>query len=352
VVAQLLSSFLNKADTAQPQGLSNTLYALALLPKAWHMDSALQLVERLVQLLPQANPQDVANVLLALGQYAERGWLAPVSKQCMAAAALLLEALATGKKLVKDTTNKEFSVVVKTQELANACWGMARLVQVWSPPPGQQLPWQAPFSGAVQAFVPLLPKANSQDLANVLWACAEVGHYPQQLLQALTAAAPLPLLQQANSQDVANLAWALAVLAPDPPPAALMAFLLQRMQDLLAQQPSAASIQELTNTAWAVAVLDQQQLAAQLGPLAAAAFSQRQWASSQPESLYQWHQVHLWLTDAHVLGPAGLGTFPGVSQQQLEQYRAAWEEGLVTGAGVSRVQKEVAQVRACSCAGQ
>jgi hypothetical protein len=344
VVTQLLSGFMRTVSSATPQAVANTLYALALLPRAWPMDSALQLVERLVQLLPGATPQAVSNALWALGQYAEQGWLLNLPKQSMArvmaAATELLTQLSPGATQGRPGGSRP---VVNGQDLSNACWGVAKLQQLGDAPPGQHQPWQAPFSNAAHDVVHVLPLATSQTVSNTLWACAAVRHYPRRLLQDLTGL--MPKVQQANTQDVANLAWALAVLAPDPPPAALMASLLQQMQDLLARQPAAATSQALVNTAWAAAVLDQQQLAGQLAPLAAAAFSQQLWPTSQAEEQYQWHQVHLWLIDTQVLGPAGLGAVPGVTQQQLEQCRAAWEEGLATGYGASDVQKEVAKVR-------
>jgi hypothetical protein len=347
VVAQLLSRFVSSASEATPQALSNTLYALALLPRAWPMDSALQLVERLVQLLPQAQPQEMANVVWALGQYVEQGWLSDLSEQSvervMAAATQLLSELSS--RAVAGGPGGSRSVAVTPQALANACLGMAKLQPLVEGTRSQQKPLQAPFSRAVQALAPLLPQAAPQAVANTSWACGVVRHYPQRLLQTLAADAAAAGLhvQQANAQEVSNLAWALAVVAPDPPPTALMASLLQRMQDLLSQQPAAISSQALANTAWAVAVLDQHPLTGQLALLAAAAFTQ-QWASRQPEHLRQWHQVHLWLTDTQVLGPAGLGAFPGVSQQQLEQCRAAWEERLIVNAKASNVQNEVAKV--------
>jgi hypothetical protein len=373
VVAQLLCRFMHVVGGAKPQEVSNTLYALAALPRAWPMGSALQLVERLVQLLPQAKPQEVSNVLWALGQYAERGWLAPLSEQpcaqLQAAATELTSTIAAKARLVKpqEVSNSLWGVALlqaqvdwgvmgqllgrltqqeaTTQALANACWAVAKLQQLHGDPPGQQQPWQAPFHTAVTVFVPLLAQATPQEVANMVWACGVVRHYPQRLLQDLTAAAPQ--LQQATGQNVANLALGLAVLAPDPPPATLMASLLQRMQDLLAQQhrPPDITSQALANTAWAVAVLDQQQLTGQLAPLAQAAFSQQRWDSSQAEHLCQWHQVHLWLTETQVLGPAGLGAFPGVSQQQLEQCRAAWEEQLAADAKASQRQVDVSKVR-------
>jgi hypothetical protein len=371
VVAQLLCRFMHVVGGAKPQAVANTLYALAALPRAWPMDSALQLVERLVQLLPQAQPQHMSNVLWALGQYAERGWLAPLSEQpcaqLQAAVIELMSTIAANAQLVKpqEVSNSLWGVALlqaqvewhvvgqllgcvaqqqpTPQALANACWAVAKLQQLRDAPSGQQQAWQAPFSSAVTVFMRQLPQATPQNVANMVWACGIVRHYPQRLLHDLTAAAPQ--LQQASGQHVANMALGLAVLAPDPPPAALMASHLQRMQDLLAQQPVAVNSQELANTAWAVAVLDQQQLAGQLQSLAAAAFGQQQWDSNQEKHLGQWHQVHLWLTDTQALGPAGLGAFPGVSQQQLEQCQESWEKQLAAGAKASQQQVEVCKVR-------
>jgi hypothetical protein len=342
VLAQLMSSLSSKLDATNPQDLSNTLYALALLPEAWPMDSALQLVKRLVQLLPQATPQEVANALWALGQYAERGWLVPVSKQWLAAATQLLHVLATKVTWTQSKVG-EAGASVDPQALSNACLGMVKL-QNGCASPGQPQTWQAPFGSAADVFVRVLPQSDPQGLANIVWSCGVVRHYPQQLLAALTEASSVPQVQQSDPQEVANLAWALAVLAPDLPPAALMASLLQRMQDLVAQQPAAPTSQALSNTAWAVAVLDQQRLARQLEPLAAAAFSEERWATSKVEALSQWHQVHLWLTDTQMLGPAGLGAFPGVSQNKLVQCQLAWEERLAGFVKASDVQKEVSKV--------
>jgi hypothetical protein len=345
VLMQLLRSFISSMGCTNAQDVANVLYALALLPRVCSMDSALQLVERLVQLLPQAKPQDMANVVWALGQYAERGWLSDLPAQSlarvMAAATLLLNGLGGG--VVQGRPGGSRSVVVCSRDLANACWGVAKLQQLGDVPPGEQ-PWKEAFSSAVQAFVPLLPKAIPQDVANIMWACAVLHHKPPQLLQALTTA-PMPQVQQAGPQHASNLAWALAIVAPVPPPIALMACLLQRMQHLLSQQNAAVGCQDLANTAWAVVVLDLQQLAGQLAPLAAAAFSQQRWAYSQARTVYQWYQVHLWLTDTQALGPGGLGAFPGVSQQQLQKCRAAWEEALATDTKSSRVQQDVAKVR-------
>jgi hypothetical protein len=376
VVAQLLRRFVGSLGDAEPQGVSNTLHALALLPRAWPMDSALQLVEQLVQVLPQAQPQHVSSALWALGQYVVRGWLAPLYAQpCAPLQAAVTEfagALAASSQVVKpvEASNGLWGMamlqaqvhrrvvaqllgcVVQEQQdaqaLVRACWAVAKL-QLDPALVGTQQPWWSPFRSAAQACVPLLPRATPQQVADMLWACAMVRHYPQQLLQAITqGSAPLRQVQQANAEEVADLAWALAVLAPDPPPTALLASLLGRMQDLLAQQPAAVNNQALANTAWAVAVLDQQQLAAQLVPLAAAAFSQQRWSSSQVEDLTQWHQVHLWLTDTK--GPSGLGGLAGVSQQQLQQCRETWEQGMACDAEASLVHAEVAKVRA-GCTG-
>jgi hypothetical protein len=344
VVAQLLGTFVGSASDATPQNVSNTLYALALLPRAWPMDSALQLVEQLLQLLQRTHgAQSAANVLWAMGQYAERGWLSDLSDQSLAqvmAAATQLLGKVNGGPLQGSRSS-----AAKPQELANACWGVVKLQQLRVAPSSQRQPWQAPLERAVDAIVALLPQANSQDLSNTLWACGAVRYYPQQLLRAIASTpAPMPQVQQATPQEVGNMAWALAVLAPDPLPEALMASLLQRMQDLLTQQPAAVDAQNLSITAWAVAVMNQQQLAGQLAPLTAAAFSQQHWPGSHEEAKKQWHQVHLWLTDTQVVGAAGLGAFPGVSQQELEQCAAAWEEQLARDTTVSDVQKEVAKV--------
>jgi hypothetical protein len=317
------------------------------------MDSALQLVERLVQLLPQAKPWHASDVVWALGAYVQQGWLAPVGQQRCAqlqsAVSKLTAALASGSQqvnpnrvssslwalamlqaqldwgLVGQLLGRVIEGEPNARSLANGCWAVAKLQELHVAPSGRQKRWKQAFKEAARRFAPLMHQAPPKLVALVLSACAGVRHYPRQLLQALTMSpAPLPTVQQAKPKEVAALAAPLAVLAPDSCPAALMASLLQRMQDLLARQPAAVNSQDLADTAWAVAVLDQQQLAGELAPLAEAAFSQQRWDSSQAENLARWHWVHLWLTDTQVLGPAGLGAFPGVTQQQLEECRAAW----------------------------
>jgi hypothetical protein len=224
-----------------------------------------------------------------------------------------------------------------------AIWAVTKLQDLHPAPSRIQKHWRSAFSHVVDAFVPLLPQATPSHVATMMWACGMAGQYPQHLLQVFAASASATHLQQMAAHEVAQVAWALAELAATGPAAGLLARLLRRMQELLVEQPSAVKSQHLGMMARAVAVLDKQQLAGRLKPLVTAAFSPQRWAS-KGEELSQWYQVHLWLADTQLLGSAGLGAVPAVTQQQLEQCRAAWEEQLVADSKPSPVQQHVAEV--------
>jgi hypothetical protein len=75
-------------------------------------------------------------------------------------------------------------------------------------------------------------------------------------------------------------------------------------------------------------VLDLQQCVAQVLQLAAAA---SRVLSTTSEELQQLHQVHLWLLDSQLPAP-GQGLSDVLTQQQLEQCRASWEQQLTATA--------------------
>jgi hypothetical protein len=82
--------------------------------------------------------------------------------------------------------------------------------------------------------------------------------------------------------------------------------------------------QGLCNMCWAVAVLDLQQHVQQVLQLAQAYSSQ--WDSTVPQGLQQLWQVHTWLLDFQLAG--GQGLQGSLTEQQLQQCRAAWDADL------------------------
>jgi hypothetical protein len=84
------------------------------------------------------------------------------------------------------------------------------------------------------------------------------------------------------------------------------------------------NVQALCNVVWAVAVLDLQQHAEQVLQMAQACSSC--WSSTVAEDHWQLWQVHTWLLDFQLAG--GQGLQGSLTEQQLQQCRAAWEQAL------------------------
>jgi hypothetical protein len=132
--------------------------------------------------------------------------------------------------------------------------------------------------------------------------------HPQQLQAVLTAA---------NSQALANIAWACGQLGYRGKllPGALLQQAVQR------RQARKLIVVDVCHLCWSAAVLDLQQCVSQVLQLAAA--SSELWHTATTESLQQLYQVHLWLLDSQLSAP-GQGLSGVLSQQQVEQCRAGW----------------------------
>ena len=216
------------------------------------------------------------------------------------------------------------------QAVSNTLWAVATM--------GQQVPPQQ-MQLILSAFVKRVPGATPQAVSNVMWSCAKTLSLPLQLLQCLQHPQLQQLLAAADPQALANMAWACGQLGYKA--LLLPRALLQQAVKLL-QEGGTDSFksQELCNLCWSAAVLDQQQCVQQVLQLAAAASQVLSTASD--EELQQLHQVHLWLLDSQLPTP-GQGLSGVLTQQQLEQCRASWEQSMFATAKQqsSRLQQSV-----------
>ena len=121
------------------------------------------------------------------------------------------------------------------------------------PPPSPSL---SPYSSCLSALLPQLQQADTRCLSNAIYAIAKAPatsrgqcwpHVEQQLLPAFLSKAA-----DANTQDVANLIWAVASVGQQLPRGAL-----QQLLAVLRNQVATATTQEIANSLWAVAKLGQ-----------------------------------------------------------------------------------------------
>jgi hypothetical protein len=207
------------------------------------------------------------------------------------------------------------------QNVSNTLWAVATM--------GQQVPLPQ-LQLFLTAFQQRLPAADPQHVANLLWACGKLQYLPLQLFQSLEQHRQQlqRVLAAANPQQLTNMAWACGRLAYAVQ--LLPGLLLQQAVKLL-QDGGTGSFksQELCNLCWSAAVLDLQQCVPQVLQLAAAAGQVFSKASGQ--ELQQLHQVHLWLLDSQ-LPTRGQGLSGVLTQQQMAQCRASWEQQLTATA--------------------
>jgi hypothetical protein len=147
---------------------------------------------------------------------------------------------------------------------------------------------------------------------------------PQQLQTFLAAAKP---------QELANAACVCGQLGYSSKQ--LPGELLQQAVRLLQSRGGADGFttQDLCNLCWSAAVLDMHQRVQLVLQLTAAA---SQVSSMNHEGLRQLYQVHfLWLLDIGLPAP-GQGLSGVLSQQQVEQCRASWEQQLAAKTALSK----------------
>jgi hypothetical protein len=254
-----------------------------------------QLLSAFVHMRQHANPQEVSKMLWA------------VAKMRQQVPARQLQQLLTAFVHMRQHA--------KPQEVSNTLWAVATM--------GQQVPAQQ-LQQLLDAFVAELRQAKPQEVANVLLACAKLDFLPQQLLATPGVAG---LLAADTPQGLANAAWACGQLGYKDEQ--LIPALLVEVQQRLAAPGlkntcGTFTSQNLCNLCWAVAVLDQQQHVQQVLQLAQACSSQ--WDSTAPENLQQLWQVHTWLLDFQLAW--GQGLQGSLTEQQLQQCKAAWDAAM------------------------
>jgi hypothetical protein len=197
--------------------------------------------------------------------------------------------------------------------VSNTLWAVATM--------GQQIP-AGQLQQLLGVLVDKLKQATPQNVSNALLACARLGFFPRKLLAAPALAG---LLAAGNPQDLANAAWACGQLGHRDEQ--LMGALLAEAQQQLKARSGknrddmSFNSQELCNLSWAVAVLDLMQHAQQVLQLAQACSNI--WSSAVAKDHRQLWQVHTWLLDFQLAG--GQGLQGSLTEQQLQQCRAAWD---------------------------
>jgi hypothetical protein len=295
-VQQLLAVFVSRRVLlrAEPQNVSNSLWAAAKLDQQVPSEQLQRMLDAFVDMLQQCKPQNVSNTLWAVATMGQQ--VPPEQLQQM------LDAFV------------DMLQQAKPQEVSNTLWAVATM--------RQQVP-DAQLQQMFDTLVGKLQHAKPQEVSNTLLACAKLCVFPQQLLAAPGLAG---LLRAGDPQGLANAAWACGQLGHRDEQ--LMGALLAEVQQRLAAAAvgdgrSSFTTQGLCNLCWAVAVLDLQQHAQQVLQLAQACSSM--WTSTKEEQRQLW-QVHTWLLDFQLAGAQGLQG--SLTQQQLQQCRAAWDEQL------------------------
>jgi hypothetical protein len=166
---------------------------------------------------------------------------------------------------------------------------------------------------------------------------------PLQLLSALQQQPQIlaALLAAADPQVLANMAWACGQLGYTGkllPGALLQQAVQPQFQD---SRTRSLNMQEVCNLCWSAAVLDMQQCVPQVLQLTSA--FEQMWASAIDDDLRQLYQAHLWLLDRKLPAP-GQGLSCVLSPQQLQQCKHSWEQQLqrdTAAAKASDLQRSV-----------
>jgi hypothetical protein len=314
--AVLLPVFLQDSNLQQAEArhVANVLWAAATLKLQVTPEQLQALLLRLSAVLQAAKPQGVSNALWALATLQKQYGAQLVSKQMLSDQLQLL--LQHSQELLPQAN---------PQAIANTLWAFATMQQ--------QVPADA-LQEMLERFEAVLAQARPQAIANTLWACGQLHFIPLQLLSALEQH-PQQLqavLAAATPQELANMAWACGQLGYRGK--LLPVALLHKAVELLQSKGTDSfKIQGLCNLCWAAAVLDMQQEISQVLQLVAA--STHMWETAIEEAQLQLYQVHQWLLDSQLPAP-GQGLSGVLTQQQLEQCRASWEQALAGGVQLRR----------------
>ncbi|KAF6264329.1 hypothetical protein COO60DRAFT_176363 [Scenedesmus sp. NREL 46B-D3] len=325
---QLLDAFVGKLQQAKPQELSNTLWAVAAMGQQVHVHHLQQLLDAFWGMLQQVAPQAISNTLWAVATMGQQLSAQQLKQLLIAFVGMrhqakpqhlsnMLWAVATmGQQVPAAQLQQLLTAFVGKlqqalpQDFSNTLWAVATMGQQMSSQQLQQLD---------DALAGTLQRASPQNVANTLWACAQLHFLPKRLLAAPGLAG---LLQAGSAQGLANAAWACGQLGHRDEQ--LIGVVLTEVQQRLTAASSSSNTQDLCNTCWAVAVLDLQQHAAQVLQMAQACSSM--WSSTTAEEKRQLWQVHTWLLDFQPAGAQGLQG--SLTEQQLQQCRAAWDKAL------------------------
>uniref|UniRef100_A0A383VC34 RAP domain-containing protein n=2 Tax=Tetradesmus obliquus TaxID=3088 RepID=A0A383VC34_TETOB len=294
---QLMPAFVAKLPAVNAQDISNVLYGMAVSGQLFPDEVVQRLMAAFVDQLQHAKPQNVSNTLWAV---ATMGQTMPDWQ--------LQQLLGVFVSILQQA---------KPQEVSNTLLAVAKMGQ--TAPAGQ-------LQQLLAAIVSMLQQAKPQEVSNTLLACAKLCFLPQQLLAAPGLAG---LLLADTPQGLANAAWACGQLGhrDEQLMAALLAEVTQRLGAALDSDGSNCdefTSQALCNVCWAVAVLDLQQHAQQVLQLAQACSSI--WAGMVTENFQQLWQVHTCLLDFQLAG--GQGLQGSLTEQQLQQCRAAWDHSM------------------------
>ncbi|PNH09528.1 hypothetical protein TSOC_003855 [Tetrabaena socialis] len=224
------------ARRMEEQGLANSLYALGVLgckdpAYAPAVECLAAAVQQRLQLQPDAfKPQGLSNILYAL---------ALLQPECGHQWSAVVELLAAECK------RREFAGF-SAQGLSSSAWALEKLGyrsdQGW-------------FTAAVAAAArpDIMRTFTAQGLSNLWLALARVRHRPVAALLEGTIAASEVLRTQATGQHCANMLWSLATLG-GPYDLRLVDVLVERLWELLPTRGELNG-QGMANSLWALAVL-------------------------------------------------------------------------------------------------
>jgi hypothetical protein len=291
-VQQLVSALVGILQQADPQHVSNTLWAVAKMGQQVPAGQLQQLLDANVGMLHEVKPQGVSNTLWAVATMGQQVPAGQLQQLLDAIVDMLQQAM--------------------PQAVSNTLWAVATM--------GQQVPARQ-LQQLLDALLQQLQRATQQEIGNTLWACAKQRYLPQQLL---TAPGVVELLCAGNAQDLASAAWACGQLGHRDGLliAALLAEVQQRLAAGAVHDSNNFNSQDLCNTCWAAAVLDLQHHASQVLHIAQACSGV--WISTTAEEHLQLWRVHTWLLDFQLAG--GQGLQGSLTEQQLQQCSAAWEQ--------------------------
>lgn len=299
------------------RNISNVIYALCTASEGLRPQLSTvaleQLVPEFMQQLHESNAQDISNVLYGLAGCGH----------------------VLGEALVQSMVVRLLSVVdeAKPQAVANSLWAISTMEHNLRVDQLKQL---------VAAVVKQLAWVRALDVSHTMWACARFHYLPEELL---TSPKVANVLSSAGDQEVANIAWACGELGYSNDH--LLVVLLRRTHRLLQMGATGPSVLALTphhmcNIIWAVAVLDQQQHARMVLLLAQLVGQVLGTLGSATEEMRQLWQVHNWLRDCPRIR-SGQGLIGVLTTEQLQQCKEAWGELADAGksAAVTNFQQSV-----------